>query len=326
MATSVTGVTNHFPSAEDGFTTTTSGSVASAATTVGLNSVSGYTNGEVVVLVIDPTDASKKQVFTGIVDTSGVQITSVVWTAGTNQTHALGATVVDYETATHWSMMSKGILEHANQQGEIDADKIVDSNRNEVVKFGETASAVNEVTLTNSATGDAVEVSATGDDTNVDLNLVSKGSGEVTFNGKKIQNPYGYRAGRTTTQSIPDVTLTTVEMDSVLFDPNNDYDNTTYIYTAPVTGYYQAGGTIRYLATADGDLHYIYLHVNDVNQSASTNQEAGTFESSTNISDILYMEAGDEFKFKTYHLSGSTESLKAGAIWNYAYCYLVHEV
>lgn len=114
MATSVSSVVSHFPSAENGFTTTTSGSVSSGATTVGLNSVAGYANGEIVVFVIDPTDATKKQTFTGTIDTAGVQVTDVVWTAGTNQTHALGATVVDYATATHISMVSKGILvEHA---------------------------------------------------------------------------------------------------------------------------------------------------------------------------------------------------------------------
>lgn len=110
MSTSVSGLsTNFFPSAENGFTTTTSGSVSSGAVTVGLNSVAGYTNGEIAVFVIDPTDAAKKQTFTGVIDTSGVQVTSVVWTAGTNQTHALGATVVDYATATHISMITKGL-------------------------------------------------------------------------------------------------------------------------------------------------------------------------------------------------------------------------
>lgn len=118
MSTSVAGLsTNFFPSAQNGFTTTTSGSVASGAATVGLNSVAGYNNGEIAVFVIDPSDASKKQTFTGVIDTSGVQVTSVKWTAGTNQIHALGATVVDYETATHWSMMSKGLLISHNQDG-----------------------------------------------------------------------------------------------------------------------------------------------------------------------------------------------------------------
>ena len=117
MSTDVSSVTKHFPSAENGFTTTTSGSVSSGATTVGLNSVAGYTNGETAVFVIDPTDASKKQTFTGVIDTSGVQVTGVIWTAGTNVAHASGATVVDYATATHISMITKGLLVEHDQDG-----------------------------------------------------------------------------------------------------------------------------------------------------------------------------------------------------------------
>ena len=141
MATSVASVVSHFPEAENGFTTTTAGSVGSGAATVTLNSVAGYTNGKPVVLVIDPTDPAKKQTFTGIVDTSGVQITSVVWTAGTNQTHALGATVVDYATATHISMISKGIEVEHNQDGTHD-EAIIQS------RSADTAPASGDLILT----------------------------------------------------------------------------------------------------------------------------------------------------------------------------------
>lgn len=117
MSTNVASVVSHFPDAENGFTTTTSGSTASGAATVGLNSVAGYTNGQPAVFVIEPTSATAKQTFTGIIDTSGVQVTSVVWTAGTNQTHSAGVTVVDYATATHIAMISKGIQVEHNQSG-----------------------------------------------------------------------------------------------------------------------------------------------------------------------------------------------------------------
>ena len=66
---------------------------------------------------------------------------------------------------------------------------IGDENGLEQVKFATTASAVNELTITNAATGNAPEVSATGGDTNVDLNLTPKGIGRTTFNGQgKIQS------------------------------------------------------------------------------------------------------------------------------------------
>lgn len=117
MSTTTSSVTSHFPKPQDGFTTTTSGSISSGATSVGLNSTGSYTNGDIFVGIIDPTDANKKQAFTGTVDTSGVQITGVVWTSGTNQNHSAGATVVDYVTATHLGMVSKGILVAHNQDG-----------------------------------------------------------------------------------------------------------------------------------------------------------------------------------------------------------------
>ena len=57
--------------------------------------------------------------FTGVVDTAGIQITSVVWTEGTNQTHNAGSTVVDYTTATHMAATTKGLIVSHNQDGSL---------------------------------------------------------------------------------------------------------------------------------------------------------------------------------------------------------------
>jgi hypothetical protein len=61
------------------------------------------------------------------------------------------------------------------------ANFIGDESGNEQVKFATTASAVNELTVTNAATGNAPSVSATGGDTNIDLNLTPKGIGRTTL-------------------------------------------------------------------------------------------------------------------------------------------------
>lgn len=205
MATSVSSLSsNFFPSAQNGFTTTTSGSVSSGAATVGLASVAGYSNGQIAVFVIDPTDATKKQTFTGVIDTSGVQVTSVVWTAGTNQSHALGATVVDYETATHWSMVAKGVLIAHEQTGIHKAGLVLptpkittsinDSGGNEVIVTPATASAVNEITVTNAATGVAPSISASGSDAAANLNLRGKGLAKTVTIGAGATPifPYDY--------------------------------------------------------------------------------------------------------------------------------------
>jgi hypothetical protein len=61
----------------------------------------------------------------------------------------------------------------------------------ELVKFAETASAVNEITVTNSATGNAPEIASSGDDTNIDLKLTPKGTGKLNLDGIKFPNADG---------------------------------------------------------------------------------------------------------------------------------------
>jgi hypothetical protein len=56
-----------------------------------------------------------------------------------------------------------------------------DTNGNELLKVTATASAVNELTLANAATGSGPTLSATGDDTNIDINITPKGTGEVNI-------------------------------------------------------------------------------------------------------------------------------------------------
>lgn len=58
---------------------------------------------------------------------------------------------------------------------------LVDSNGNEVIILNGVASAVNEFTVTNAATGNAPEISATGDDSNIDIDLTPKGTGNTNL-------------------------------------------------------------------------------------------------------------------------------------------------
>ena len=64
-----------------------------------------------------------------------------------------------------------------------DAHFIGDENGNEQIIFQTTSSAVNQFDVTNAASGSGPTLSSTGDDTNVDLNLVPKGSGVVQIDG-----------------------------------------------------------------------------------------------------------------------------------------------
>jgi hypothetical protein len=121
---------------------------------------------------------------------------------GTGVTIPAGKTVMVYSDGTNVNdvFFLKDVVEDTTPQlgGNLDANAnnilidsgnfIGDESGNEQIKFATTASAVNEVSVTNAATTNPPAISATGGDTNIDLNLTPKGIGRVTFNGAgKIQ-------------------------------------------------------------------------------------------------------------------------------------------
>ena len=62
------------------------------------------------------------------------------------------------------------------------ATAIADDSGNEYIKFAKTSSAVNEITITNSATGNSPDLSVTGGDTNIGLSITTKGTGLIKLN------------------------------------------------------------------------------------------------------------------------------------------------
>jgi hypothetical protein len=71
-------------------------------------------------------------------------------------------------TLTETSVSAGDIVVHngtayVNSKSLARLSQILDANGNEVIKFGTTGSAVNEITITNSATGDPPTISATGE-------------------------------------------------------------------------------------------------------------------------------------------------------------------
>jgi hypothetical protein len=68
---------------------------------------------------------------------------------------------------------------------------VADANGNEQIKFTTTASAVNELTVVNSATSSAPEISSTGGDTDIDLKITPKGSGKIVLDGISFPNADG---------------------------------------------------------------------------------------------------------------------------------------
>tara|TARA_R100000988_G_scaffold16251_1_gene8026 strand:- start:11 stop:1228 length:1218 start_codon:yes stop_codon:yes gene_type:complete len=111
---------------------------------------------------------------------------------------------------------------------------LFDTNGNESILFTATGSAINEITVTNAAASGDPKISATGGDTNIDLNLAAKGTGVVQSNGTAM-----LVAGKqtiwvpatamyaTTTNGCADIDQTELtagqpELKTLDFDPSSD--------------------------------------------------------------------------------------------------------
>ena len=132
--------------------------------------------------------------------TSGSQnvVFKYVTGTGTSATVANGKTVIAYAKADDGTnpnistiSLASDLVDDTSPQlgGDLDTNSfniafddahgINDENGNEQIIFQTTASAVNQFDITNAATGNAPSISATGGDSNVDIALIPKGTGET---------------------------------------------------------------------------------------------------------------------------------------------------
>ena len=132
--------------------------------------------------------------------TSGSQnvVFKYVTGTGTSATVANGKTVIAYAKADDGTnpnistiSLASDLVDDTSPQlgGDLDTNSfniafddahgINDENGNEQIIFQTTSSAVNQFDVTNAATGNAPSISATGDDSNIDIALIPKGTGET---------------------------------------------------------------------------------------------------------------------------------------------------
>ena len=117
---------------------------------------------------------------------------------GTSATVASGKTVIAYAKADYGTnpgidtiSLASDLVDDTSPQlgGDLDTNSfniafddahgINDENGNEQIIFQTTSSAVNQFDITNAATGNAPSISATGGDSNIDIALIPKGTGET---------------------------------------------------------------------------------------------------------------------------------------------------
>lgn len=145
----------------------------------------------------------------------------------------------------------------------MNGNDIVDTNDNELVTFTETASAVNNLNISNDATGNSPVLSAVGDDTDIDINIQPKGTGVVSLGN------YLFDADQTIGAGQDDYVLT--------------YDDASGLISLEATGAASSGSWIfidssSFVGTASVEFtglpstykHYVFIF-NMTPSEASTN-------------------------------------------------------
>ncbi len=152
----------------------TSPVAASAQGTAGQALLSGGTGA--------PTWTTGTLALAGNFSTSGANALTLTTTGATNvtlPTTGTLATLAGTETLSGKTLTAPRF---------VNGGFIADANGNEQLIFGTTASAINELTLTNAAAGGTVTLAATGGDSNIPFAIDAKGTGELRLNGTGTGN------------------------------------------------------------------------------------------------------------------------------------------
>ena len=127
-----------------------------------------YASGSGDSFTFSATDKGDQLIFASANDGTNPDIVTLAFGAG-------DVTLTGTETLTNKTLTSPKV-----------GTSILDTNGAELFKLTATSSAVNELTYANAATGNAPAFTASGDDSNININLVPKGTGVVQQNGATL--------------------------------------------------------------------------------------------------------------------------------------------
>ena len=97
-----------------------------------------------------------------------------------------------------------------------------------------------------------------------------------------------------------DSTLVTVIFDNEIFDQNSDYNTTTGVFTAPVTGRYQLNGSVFWLGGTNMNEVEIQLVTSNRTIRHRVTQGTGYTNYTSVVSQLVDMDAGDTAVIKAY--------------------------
>lgn len=115
---------NYLPTASETFSDNLSSSIAAEAAIVPVNSGVEYADGDTVVLTVAPGTANEAT-FVGKKDAGQNRFIECIWTEGNTAVgHDAGTTIIDYDSATHYNLLSEALQLIMNQDGTLKDDPI----------------------------------------------------------------------------------------------------------------------------------------------------------------------------------------------------------
>lgn len=202
-APDLSGITdNYFVATQKGFSDSLNGSITDAATSMTLNSTSGFSTGDSVFLWIEPGAATAELVYgiVGAANTVGSLVRGVI---GSAAAHSSGATVTEYVSSADHMLLRKGLLVEHDQDGthtNITATTVTASGNIETTAGAVKTDTISEHTGAAGVTIDGLQIKdgaiSTGgvlsaihyytyDGTNVYLDGVSQANGDNTVDWTK---------------------------------------------------------------------------------------------------------------------------------------------
>lgn len=126
---------------------------------------------------------------------------------------------------------------------------------------------------------------------------------------------YRMRAYSASAQALTLNTHVIINVDTEIYDLNNNFSTSTHLYTAPVNGYYQVNGMVKGANFADGNRICAEIFKNGSIHSMGNDTSAGPAGAypASNVSDILYLAANDTVALYGFTTATSKNSQPDGS-------------
>lgn len=126
--------------------------------------------------------------------------------------------------------------------------------------------------------------------------------------------------------TVADSSWEIVEIDTEDFDTGSDFNTGTYLYTAPVSGYYLIMGQIAYKSPTADKVYYCGIQVNGVLQASGLAHAASGSVIHVSSVSIQYVPAGQTIGLWAYQNSGFVKTIDDGGWRTYLHIHLLSNV